>query len=73
MKLDRIGRTFSKRPWTFPFLSYLGNTMIYAALTMVGSLLSNFVSSEIHSFIFLLRQFMLQRFFIEGITLGTGR
>jgi multiple sugar transport system permease protein len=36
-------QNFQQATLTFPFLSYLGNTMIYAALTMVGSLFSNFV------------------------------
>ena len=36
-------QNFQRATLTFPFLTYLGNTVIYAALTMVGSLLSNFV------------------------------
>jgi multiple sugar transport system permease protein len=36
-------QNFQRATLTFPFLPYLGNTVIYAALTMVGSLLSNFV------------------------------
>src|SRR5260370_38111488 len=36
-------QNFQRATLTFPFLPYLGNTVIYAALTMAGSLLSNFV------------------------------
>src|ERR1700731_3388056 len=36
-------QNFDQATRTFPFLSYLSNTVFYAALTMVGSLLSNFV------------------------------
>jgi multiple sugar transport system permease protein len=36
-------QNFQRATLTFPFLPYLGNTVIYAALTIVGSLLSNFV------------------------------
>ena len=32
-------QNFQRATLTFPFLPYLGNTVIYAALTMVGSLL----------------------------------
>ena len=36
-------QNFQRATLTFPFLPYLGNTVFYAVLTMVGSLLSNFV------------------------------
>src|SRR5258707_10639982 len=36
-------QNFQQATQTFPFLPYLSNTMMYAALTMVGSVLSNFV------------------------------
>lgn len=34
---------FDQATRTFPFLPYLGNTIFYAALTVLGSVLSNFV------------------------------
>ena len=34
---------FEQATKTFPFLPYLGNTIFYAALTVLGSVLSNFV------------------------------
>jgi multiple sugar transport system permease protein len=36
-------QNFQQATQTFPFLPYLSNTVMYAALTMVGSVLSNFV------------------------------
>src|SRR5260370_16246439 len=36
-------QNFTLATGTFPFLPYLGNTIFYAALTMLGSALSNFV------------------------------
>jgi len=36
-------QNFTHATGTFPFLPYLGNTIFYAALTMLGSVLSNFV------------------------------
>jgi multiple sugar transport system permease protein len=36
-------QTFSQATRTFPFLPYLENTIFYAALTVLGSVLSNFV------------------------------
>ncbi len=36
-------QNFTLATGTFPFLPYLGNTIFYAALTMLGSVLSNFV------------------------------
>jgi multiple sugar transport system permease protein len=36
-------QNFQGATQTFPFLPYLGNTVFYAGLTMIGSLLSNFV------------------------------
>jgi multiple sugar transport system permease protein len=38
-----VWRNFDQATKTFPFLSYLENTLAFAALTMVGSVLSNFV------------------------------
>jgi multiple sugar transport system permease protein len=38
-----VWRNFDQATKTFPFLNYLGNTIVYAALVMVGSALSNFV------------------------------
>ena len=38
-----IWRNFDQATKTFPFLSYLENTVAFAALTMLGSVLSNFV------------------------------
>jgi multiple sugar transport system permease protein len=40
---DAIWKNFDQATKTFPFLSYLGNTIFYAALVMIGSVLSNFV------------------------------
>jgi multiple sugar transport system permease protein len=40
---NTIWRNFDQATRTFPFLPYLGNTILYAALVMVGSVLSNFV------------------------------
>jgi multiple sugar transport system permease protein len=41
--LNLAWQNFQQATLTFPFLPYLSNTMFYAALTMAGSLLSNFV------------------------------
>lgn len=38
-----VWRNFDQATRTFPFLPYLGNTIFYAALTVLGSVLSNFV------------------------------
>jgi multiple sugar transport system permease protein len=38
-----IWRNFDQATKTFPFLSYLENTVAFAGLTMLGSVLSNFV------------------------------
>jgi multiple sugar transport system permease protein len=38
-----VWRNFDQATKTFPFLSYLENTVAFAALTMLGSVLSNFV------------------------------
>jgi len=38
-----VWRNFDQATKTFPFLSYLENTIAFAALTMLGSVLSNFV------------------------------
>lgn len=40
---NSIWRNFDQATKTFPFLPYMGNTILYAALVMVGSVLSNFV------------------------------
>ena len=40
---DLVWQNFDLATKTFPFLSYLGNTTFYAALTVLGSVLSNFV------------------------------
>jgi multiple sugar transport system permease protein len=40
---DLVWRNFDQATRTFPFLSYLENTVVFAALTMIGSVLSNFV------------------------------
>lgn len=40
---EPIWGNFEQAMGTFPFLPYLGNTIFYAALVMVGSVLSNFV------------------------------
>jgi multiple sugar transport system permease protein len=39
---DVVWRNFDQATKMFPFPSYLGNTVFYAALTMLGSVLSNF-------------------------------
>ena len=41
--LNPAWQNFQQATQTFPFLPYLNNTVFYAALTMLGSLLSNFV------------------------------
>jgi multiple sugar transport system permease protein len=38
-----VWQNFDQATRTFPFLSYLQNTIFYAALTVLGSVLSNFV------------------------------
>ena len=38
-----VWQNFDQATKTFPFLSYLENTVAFAALTMLGSVLSNFV------------------------------
>jgi multiple sugar transport system permease protein len=38
-----VWRNFDQATKTFPFLSYLENTVAFAALTMLGSVLSNFL------------------------------
>jgi multiple sugar transport system permease protein len=38
-----VWRNFDQATKTFPFLPYLGNTIFYSALTVLGSVLSNFV------------------------------
>jgi multiple sugar transport system permease protein len=40
---EMVWRNFDQATRTFPFLPYLENTIFYAALTMLGSVLSNFV------------------------------
>jgi multiple sugar transport system permease protein len=40
---DSVWKNFDQATKTFPFIPYLGNTILYAALVMVGSVLSNFV------------------------------
>jgi multiple sugar transport system permease protein len=40
---ESVWRNFDQATRTFPFLPYLENTIFYAALTMLGSVLSNFV------------------------------
>jgi multiple sugar transport system permease protein len=40
---EMVWRNFDQATRTFPFLPYLENTIFYAALTMFGSVLSNFV------------------------------
>jgi multiple sugar transport system permease protein len=40
---EMVWKNFLLATETFPFLPYLGNTIFYAALTMLGSVLSNFV------------------------------
>jgi multiple sugar transport system permease protein len=38
-----VWHNFEQATKTFPFLSYLGNTLFYAVFTVLGSVLSNFV------------------------------
>jgi len=40
---ELVWHNFDQATRTFPFLSYLENTAVFAALTMIGSVLSNFV------------------------------
>jgi multiple sugar transport system permease protein len=40
---ELVWKNFDQATRTFPFLSYLGNTIFYAAVTVIGSVLSNFV------------------------------
>lgn len=40
---EMVWQNFDQATKTFPFLPYLQNTIFYAALTMLGSVLSNFV------------------------------
>jgi multiple sugar transport system permease protein len=40
---ELVWKNFDQATKTFPFLPYLGNTIIYAAFTVLGSVLSNFV------------------------------
>jgi multiple sugar transport system permease protein len=40
---ETVWQNFDQATKTFPFLPYLGNTIFYAVLTMLGSVLSNFV------------------------------
>jgi multiple sugar transport system permease protein len=40
---EAILRNFELATKTFPFLTYLGNTIMYAALVMIGAALSNFI------------------------------
>jgi multiple sugar transport system permease protein len=40
---EAILRNFDQATKTFPFLTYLGNTIVYAALVMIGAALSNFI------------------------------
>jgi len=40
---ELIWKNFDQATKTFPFLPYLGNTIFYAAITVIGSVLSNFV------------------------------
>ena len=40
---ELVWKNFDQATKTFPFLPYLGNTIFYAAITVVGSVLSNFV------------------------------
>jgi multiple sugar transport system permease protein len=39
---EMVLRNFDQATKTFPFLNYLGNTILYAAMVMIGSALSNF-------------------------------
>jgi len=40
---EAVWKNFDQATKTFPFLLYLGNTVLYAAFVMMGSVLSNFV------------------------------
>ena len=40
---ELVWKNFDQATKTFPFLPYLGNTTFYAAFTVLGSVLSNFV------------------------------
>ena len=40
---ELVWKNFDQATRTFPFLAYLGNTIFYAAITVIGSVLSNFV------------------------------
>jgi multiple sugar transport system permease protein len=40
---ETVWRNFDQATKTFPFLSYLGNTVFYAVFTVIGSVLSNFM------------------------------
>lgn len=40
---ELVWKNFDQATKTFPFLNYLGNTVFYAAFTVLGSVLSNFV------------------------------
>jgi multiple sugar transport system permease protein len=40
---EMVLRNFDQATKTFPFLNYLGNTILYAAMVMIGSALSNFL------------------------------
>jgi multiple sugar transport system permease protein len=40
---EMVWRNFEQATRTFPFLPYLGNTIFYAGLTMLGSVVSNFL------------------------------
>src|ERR1700724_599879 len=40
---ELVWKNFDLATKTFPFLSYLGNTIFYAAFTVLGSVLSNFM------------------------------
>jgi len=40
---DPVWSNFDQATRTFPFLSFLGNTILYAGLVMLGSVLSNFL------------------------------
>ena len=40
---ELVWKNFDQATRTFPFLAYLGNTIFYAAITVIGSVLSNFL------------------------------
>jgi len=40
---EMVLKNFDQATKTFPFLNYLGNTILYAAMVMIGSALSNFL------------------------------